>query len=173
MPTLLLSASSLPAAQALAHAARGLGWRTFALDETPSPEPAGRIVFYGGTDVAADVAARFGLALLEPPLDLLARLPLSLRFRQVEYRRFGDLRGRQGPAFVKPADPSNKIFDAGVYPDVANMRLLRPIDPETPVLVAEPVEWLAEYRCFILEGRVAATSAYMSFGRPVWQPYSG
>jgi hypothetical protein len=39
------------------------------------------------------------------------------------------------------------------------------------VLVAEPVEWSAEYRCFILDGEVAAWSPYISFGRPAWKPF--
>src|SRR4051794_38603058 len=34
-----------------------------------------------------------------------------------------------------------------------------------------PVEWLAEYRCFVCEGRVTAWSPYLSFGRPNWRPY--
>ena len=33
---------------------------------------------------------------------------------------------------------------------------------------SEPVEWSAEYRCFIKEGEVAAWSPYISFGRPSW-----
>src|SRR4029453_15325764 len=36
---------------------------------------------------------------------------------------------------------------------------------------AEPVEWLAEYRCFVREGEVVASSPYLSFGRPVWRPW--
>src|SRR5438552_1656777 len=115
MPTLLLSSWSLPAAPALAEAARGSGWRAYALEETPSPSLSAPVVFYGGTDVALAVAARFRLALLEPPLDLLARLPASFRQRAVEYARFRDLQRLQRPIFVKPADALHKAFDAGVY----------------------------------------------------------
>jgi hypothetical protein len=39
------------------------------------------------------------------------------------------------------------------------------------VLVAEPVDWLAEFRCFVQEGSVVATSPYLSFGRPVWRAW--
>ena len=38
-------------------------------------------------------------------------------------------------------------------------------------MVADPVEWLAGIRCFIREGRVVASSPYISFGRPVWRPW--
>ena len=43
--------------------------------------------------------------------------------------------------------------------------------PDTPVLVAEPVAFLAEFRCFVREGSVVATSPYLSFGKPVWKPW--
>lgn len=32
------------------------------------------------------------------------------------------------------------------------------------MLLSEPVEWPAEYRCFVADGRVVATSPYLSFG---------
>ena len=171
MHTLLLSSKSLPAGRGLAAAARGRGWSVFALDETPAPRAEGQIVFYGGSDVALEVAGRFRLALLEPSLDLLARLPYSLRLRAIEYHRLEGL-GRLGtPTFVKPADALDKAFDAGIYTEMRDVRARQKLDPDTPVLAAEPVEWLAEYRCFLLEGRIAAASPYLSFGRPVWRPY--
>jgi hypothetical protein len=171
MPTLLLSTLSLPAAPALADAARQSGWLAFALDDNSSPQPSGQVVFYGGADVALSVAVRFHLALLEPPLNLLTRLPLEFRLRAVEYGTFRDLSRLKAPAFIKPADPLNKAFDAGVSANVRDIRVPKGVDGGTPVLVAEPVQWLAEYRCFILEGEVAAMSPYLSFGRPVWRPF--
>ena len=45
------------------------------------------------------------------------------------------------------------------------------IDASNPVLLSEPVEWSAEYRCFINEGEIAAWSPYISFGRPAWKPF--
>jgi hypothetical protein len=172
MPTLLVSTWSLPGVRALGDAARKLGWRLYALDEIPSPATSGQVVFYGGSDVALEVASRFHLALIEPPLDLLALLPLAFRHRAVEYSKFRELRRLKSHTFVKPADALNKVFDAGTYSDARDIRAPRGIDPETPVLVAGPVQWLAEYRCFILEGKVAASSPYLSFGRPVWRPYA-
>lgn len=171
MPTLLLSTLDLPAAPALAEAARCSGWRVFALDENPSPQTSGQLVFYGGSDVALSVATRFRLALLEPPLDLLARLPLEFRLRAVEYGAFRDLSRLKDPAFIKPADPLNKAFDAGISADVRDIRIPQGMDNRTPILAAEPVQWLAEYRCFVLERRITAMSPYLSFGRPVWKPH--
>ncbi len=171
MPALLLSTRSLPAAQSLEEAARDAGWSVHAYDELPSCVPDERIVYYGGADVAMEAAARFHLALLEPPLDLLARLPASLRLREVQYASLRDLRRLQRPAFIKPADPLNKCFDAGTYAGRAEIRVARGIDPATPILVAEPVEWLAEFRCFVRDSDVVASSPYLSFGRPIWHEW--
>ncbi len=171
MPTFLLSTLRLPAAEALAGAARRRGWRAIALDRVPDPQVEDYAVFYGGTDVADAVAARFDLALVEPPFDLLVRTPYALRLRAVEYARYDELEPFNTPTFVKPADPRRKAFDAGIYRDVREARLESALDPRMPVLVAEPVEWLEEHRCFILDGGVVAFSPYLRFGRPVWRPF--
>jgi hypothetical protein len=170
LTTLLLSTRSLPSAQALSQLARRAGWSVHAWDEKP-PDLSGRIVYYGGNDVAMEVAERYRLALIEPPLDLLCRLPSSMLQRRVEFARFSDLSRLRRRAFVKPADPLDKCFDPGTYDDATSIRVAKAIDPETPVLVADPVEWLAEFRCFVCEGRVVASSPYLSFGRPVWRAW--
>jgi protein-tyrosine phosphatase len=169
--TLLLSTRTMPGTAALAEAARKAGWNVHAWDEDPPPPPNGSVVYYGRTDVVGQAAARYRLALLEPPLDLLARLPSSLRLRDVEFAHFRDLSRLRRPTFVKPADPLDRCFDAGVYSDPRDIRAPRGIDPELPVLVAEPVDFLAEFRCFVREGSVVATSPYLSFGRPVWRAW--
>lgn len=169
--TLLLSTRKMPGTLALADAACEAGWSVHAWDEDPPSLPAGRVVYYGRTDVVTQAAASYRLALLEPPLDLLARLPTPLRLRDVEFARFRDLSRLMRPTFVKPADPLDRCFDAGVYSNPGDIRAPRGIDPYTPVLVAESVEWLAEFRCFVREGSVVATSPYLSFGRPVWRSW--
>jgi protein-tyrosine phosphatase len=169
--TLLLSTRTLPAAPGLATAARHAGWSVQAWDEELPDSLGSRLVYYGGTDVVMQAAAHFRLALLEPPLDLLARLPASLLLRRVEFARFRDLSRLTRPTFVKPADPLDRCFDAGIYAAACDIRAPWGIDPETPVLVADPVEWLAEFRCFVREGRVVASSPYLSFGKPFWRPW--
>jgi hypothetical protein len=171
MPTLVLSAWSLPAAKALALAARQAGWRAYAFEQSPDTKPRGKIVFYGGTDKARAIARQLQLALLEPPFELLAQLPREFRQRAVECSCFGALSRLKAPAFVKPADALNKAFDPGIYARARDIRAPNGVDPNSPVLVAEPVEWSAEYRCFIREGEVVAWSPYISFGRPVWKAF--
>jgi hypothetical protein len=104
MPTLILSTWALPASPALADAAREAGWEAYAFDENPPAKPQRKVVFYGGPDLALAVASRYRLALLEPPFDLLAQLPLGFRCRAVEYACFGDLGRLNSPTFIKPAD---------------------------------------------------------------------
>jgi hypothetical protein len=169
--TLVLSTWSLPASRALAEAAREAGWRACALDETTASAIQGDVVYYGGTDRALEAASRFRLALLEPAFDLLATLPLEFRRRAVEYARFGDLGRLKARTFVKPADALNKSFDAGIYANARDIRTPKRVDDNSPVLLAEPVEWSAEYRCFVLNGELAAWSPYISFGRPSWKPF--
>jgi hypothetical protein len=65
------------------------------------------------TPATAAPTLHWPLALLEPPLDLLARLPASLLLREIRYACFRDLSNLKGPTFIKPADPLNKCFDAG------------------------------------------------------------
>ncbi len=169
--TLLLSTRSLPAAPILAEAAHKVGWSVHYWDDTRVRPPSGRVVYYGGSDLALEIAARCRLSLLEPPLDLLARLPASLLLRQIEFARFRDLSRLKRATFVKPADPLDRCFDAGIYSSVHDIRAPRGISAETLVLVAEPVEWLSEHRCFVLDGRVVASSPYLSFSRPVWRAW--
>jgi hypothetical protein len=170
-PTLLISTLTLPAAKSLADAAQLAGWRVAALDRAPKISCEETLVYYGGTDKALEVATRFNLALLEPPFDLLAKLPIEFRRRAVEFACFGDLGRLKAPTFVKPADALNKSFDAGIYSRGDDIRAPRRVDLRSPILLSEPVEWSAEFRCFILERRLAAWSSYISFGRPSWKPF--
>src|SRR5258708_24070007 len=115
LPTFVLSTWFWPASRVLADAARALRWTATAFDENTRLKAQGKVVFYGGTDLALAIASHYHLALLEPPFDLLARLPMDFRLRAVEYARFGDLSRLKAPTFVKPADALNKSFDAGIY----------------------------------------------------------
>jgi hypothetical protein len=78
-----------------------------------------------------------------------------------------DMVGNQ--AFVRP-DEDSKAFDGGLFNaktmaetiDLALMRGL--LQPETPVVVAEPVRVDAEWRTFIVGGEVVAASSYRRDG---------
>src|SRR6185437_11656149 len=168
--TLLLASLSLPPARQLADVARERSWKIEVLDDGPERPVEGPRTHFGGSDQAMRYAARYDLCLIEPPIDLLAQPPAELLCRPVRFGRLSELRDLEGPIFVKPADPVHKVFDAGVYRAVRDVRGRQSIPADTPILVSAPVEWTSEFRCFICEGRIEAWSPYLSFGRPVWKP---
>jgi hypothetical protein len=152
----------------LAAAATRAGWSVVCPAPTDPPPADPDLALYVTTDAAVATARALDLALLEPPFDLLTRLPDRLRLRPTEAATFADLARLREPTFVKPADPLDKWFDAGVYRDVRDIRTKGVQRPDAPVLVAGAVSWAAELRYWVLEGTVVAGSPYLSFGRPNW-----
>lgn len=142
---------------AVEAAGRGMEVRA-AEDLGPVPGPAH---WYGGPLAGARLAGRLGFALLEPVDDWLAELPEEFTGRDVRSATVADARALERPTFVKP--PRDKSFPAAVYAD--GSRLPADLDPATPVLLSEVVTFAAEYRLFLLDGRIAAASRYAVFGR--------
>lgn len=167
MPTLVVSEWLPNGSRQIAVAARQVGWDVVCLEGMglPSDMNIGDAVYYGGTNVAHEIARRFGHVLLEPPFDWLAKLPSKYLSRWVRYATVAEARRLNDPAFVKPADAAHKCFDAGVYPGGWAIPVRRGFPDSTPVLIAEPVTWEVEYRCFIVEGQVTTCSPYVRFGR--------
>ncbi|MEV8100367.1 ATP-grasp domain-containing protein [Kitasatospora sp. NPDC085879] len=117
--------------------------------------------WYGGPLAGAQLADRLGFALLEPVDDWLAELPEEFTGRQVRVGTVADALALDRPMFVKP--PRDKSFPADVYAD--GSRLPAGLDPGTPALFSEVVTFAAEYRLFLLDGRIATASRYAVFGR--------
>ncbi|MEV6211809.1 ATP-grasp domain-containing protein [Kitasatospora sp. NPDC051914] len=143
----------------LAVEAAGRGMTVRAAEE-PGPV-AGPAHWYGGPVAGARLAGRLGFALLEPVDDWLAELPEEFTGREVRAATVADAWALERPTFVKP--PRDKSFPADVYAD--GSRLPAGLDPGTPVLLSEVVTFAAEYRLFLLDGRIAAASRYAVFGR--------
>lgn len=154
--------------QRVADAARRAGWSVLGADRDEIPADLPNPVVYV-TERAVTAAAALNVALLEPPFDLLARVPERFLYRRVEAATFGDLTRLRARAFVKPADPLDKWFDAGLYSDVRDIRTCGHERPGAPVLVSEPVEWSVEFRYFVLEGKAVTGSPYLAHDRPVWR----
>jgi hypothetical protein len=181
MPTLIVAANSYsqlipgpprPASygyeRRLCIAAENVGWQVMSAGFRDIPDDVPEPAVYVTTELALMAAYSLNVALLEPPLDLLTRVPERFLRRPVESATFGDLDRLQGRTFVKPADPLDKWFDAGLYSDVRDIRTRGRSRPDTPVLLSEPVEWLVEVRYFVLEGVPIAGSPYIAYGRSVW-----
>ncbi|MFJ9771320.1 ATP-grasp domain-containing protein [Kitasatospora sp. NPDC101157] len=165
-PVLLTSAQSTSTTALLTGAAARRGLATAVLTGPATVETlAGRPVhWYGGPLAAARIAAPFGLALLEPEDDWLARLPQEFTRRRIELTTLAEAWTLRHPAFVKP--PADKSLPPAVYPDGSRLpRTGERIGPDTPVLVSEPVTFAAEYRLFLLDGEVLTGSRYARFGR--------
>src|SRR6266545_956768 len=163
MPTLLLSARQTDDAQLLWRAciaakwnvARVHGWQVSSL-------AASDVAIYGEPLFAQHVAQTLGLRLVKPPLDWLPCLPAHWRGRDVRLTTLADARNVAERAFIKPA--AEKCFDARVYPSGSELPAPGPLPEDLPVLVQEVVAWTIEFRCFVLERRVAAVSVYWRDG---------
>ncbi len=151
------------------------GWRTSTMEllaveaarrglpvrAAEEPGLAGPAHWYGGPAAGGRLADRLGFALLEPADDWLAALPEEFTGRRIRTGTVADARAIARPTFVKP--PRDKSFPAAVYADGS---LLPPsLDPTEPVLLSDVVTFAAEYRLFLLDGRIATASRYAVFGR--------
>jgi hypothetical protein len=164
MPTLLLSARQTDDAQLLWRACIAAMWDIVRVHGWQAPSlPAADVAIYGEPLFAQHVAQTLGLRLVEPPLDWLPRLPARWRGRDVRLTTLADVRNVAERAFIKPAD--EKCFDARVYSSGAELPVPGPLPDDLPVLVQEVVEWTIEFRCFVLERKVAAVSVYWRDGQ--------
>jgi ATP-grasp domain-containing protein len=164
MPTLVLPPRFTPDTLAVGHAAVAAGWAVERLSSWRVPEwlRGHEVVLYGEPLFAAVVADELGLALLEPPFDWLSMLAAEYRQREVRFATLHEARQLQQRAFVKPAD--DKCFVAAVFPSGQQLPGEDVLPGGTPVLIAEPVQWEVEFRCFVLERQIATLSPYLRFG---------
>lgn len=143
------------------RAARDAGLQTQRLANWRVPDELksfpGDIAIYAEPLFAEAVADQLGMVLIEPPIDWLVRLPRSLRHREVSLMRLSEARARVMNQFVKPAD--GKVFEPKVYATGEDLPTVEQVE-DIQVLVSEPVTFLNEFRCFVLEGEVVSASPY-------------
>lgn len=161
MTTLLMSSRHTDDDQALWRAAIERDWsvvraRGIQVPEIDDPE----IVVYVEALYAAVIVKKIGRKLLDPPEDWLTQVPSSLTQRKIELTTLGAARALLAPTFVKP--PNDKSFVAGVFQ--SGEELSHDFDDDTTVLIAEPVTWLSEFRCFCHNGKVNTISPYLREG---------
>jgi hypothetical protein len=161
-PTLVLTPRYTADTQALWKAASRLGWSIERLSEWRVPEHLRALpqpVLYAEALFAPSLAEQMGLRLFQPADDWLVHLPERYRLRSITLSTLADARSLNAPAFVKP--PNDKSFPARVY---ASGDLPSGYDETMPVLVSEIVHWECEFRCFILDRRLATFSIYSRDG---------
>lgn len=163
MPTLLLSSRQTEDNQALWRAAIQRDWpveRARGLT-LPAGLADDEIVLYVEALFAPAVAARLNLSLVEVSEDWLVRLPERYRKRDVQIATLADARRIDFPRFVKP--PNDKSFPAQVY--ATGSELSDAFEDSMSVLIAEPVAFEAEYRCFVLDRTIRTMSPYLLNGQ--------
>ncbi|WP_285103982.1 ATP-grasp domain-containing protein [Promicromonospora sp. MEB111] len=154
--------------------ARAAWWRGLLPD---APRSGDRVHYYGGPLYADTVLDDLGVGLLEPADTWLTSLPRELLNRAARLCSLAEAWGLDKRAFVKP--PTSKAFVARVYDDGSDLLASTAhLSPETLVQVAQVVEFAAEYRLFLLGGRIHASSRYLTWGRldPGWlegSPHEG
>ncbi|HRX87587.1 MAG TPA: ATP-grasp domain-containing protein [Phycisphaerae bacterium] len=163
-PVLILPPRYTPDSIALWHAATRAGWRSERLQQWRVPDwlHGERCVIYGEPLFAHAIAPELGVRLIEPDADWLVHLPPACVRRDVRCTTLGEARTVNTRSFFKCAD--EKSFLADVYAcgnDIPNIDVL-PAD--TLVLVAEPVRWEQEFRCFVRERTLEAISIYIRDG---------
>jgi hypothetical protein len=118
-----------------------------------------QVCLYGNDTFCLVLAQKLQLELLSPPDDLLLQVePLWLK-RKVELYTLDQAIQLDYPQFIKPLIP--KQFRAAVYnhPEELSMEC-EGLEAETQVLVSEIVEFTAEARAFLLDGRVETCAVY-------------
>lgn len=164
LKTLVLSPRYTTDSIALRNAAVELGWGVERLQTwRATPQLSGQdVVPYGEPLFAAVIAEALQLALIEPRLSWVAEIPTDLKCRDIKFSNFAAAKAVDHASFMKPAD--DKCFQARVYTSGAELPEIDAIGAMSPVLIAEPVVWECEYRCFVLEKRVATLSIYARNG---------
>ena len=129
----------------------------------PDVAPGSLPFLYGETIFADAVAEGLGMEVLGPDDGWLPSLPSRFLARNVRLVALADALSSSFPVFVKP--PDDKLFPAKVYVSAAElMAVTDGFDLSAQVLVSEPVKFQVEWRSFVVNRSVVASSAYIRDG---------
>lgn len=116
-------------------------------------------VFYVEGLMGPLIAKELGVRLEYPPADWLPTLPFEYRKREITLTTLGSARQLDERAFFKPA--AEKSFPAAAS---RGHDLPSEFDESMPILAAEIVDWMFEFRCFVLDRSLETISIYMRDG---------
>jgi hypothetical protein len=165
--TLVVPASGTATTQALSDEARRRGIRVEPVglsSNLQGPEVDERVHFFGGPLLAEHVQRAVPLALMEPANDWLPGLPERFLRRSVRLMPALEAYGLEGRWFMKM--PREKGLDPGPYRGFELPTM--PVDE--PLLVSGLVTMGSEWRFWVLDGAVHASSSYRRNGYPHAQP---
>ncbi len=161
--TLVLPPRLTASAEAVRDAAHRRGLHTVQLPTFAVPDGLRAGHLHAGPSFADVVAPALDIALLQAPEDWLARLPFDFTRREILAMPIREAYELRRPAFVK--SPNDKEIRAVVYTDGSRLPGPDQLDPQTPVLVSDVVEFTAEYRLHLLDGAVHTGSQYAERGK--------
>ncbi|MHA6761549.1 ATP-grasp domain-containing protein [Streptacidiphilus sp. PAMC 29251] len=161
--TLVLPPRLTDSAQVLREAAHRRGLHTVQLPSFAVPADLRAEHLHAGPGFADVVAPALGIALLQAPMDWLARLPRTYTGREIHLVPIREAYGLRRPAFIK--SPNDKQIPALVYTDGSRLPGPDEVDPHTPVLISDVMEFADEYRLYLLDGVVHTGSRYARHGR--------
>ena len=162
MATLFLTSRASADTQSLWRAAVGRGWDVVRIQGPRLPDHYGTPPYSVYTEevFARSIAHQLQLTLIEPPIDWLVRLSGRYAQRHIRLGTVEQARSLTEPTFIKP--PNDKSFPAKVYPTGPD--LPSHLDDNDVVLMADPVEWEVEYRCFVIHRQILTLSPYLRNG---------
>jgi hypothetical protein len=126
--------------------------------DPPMLDPS-RVRVYGNDTFCLVLQQKLGLRLTSPADGLIFTVPPSGLGRSLHGATLADLHRLAFPVFVKPLVP--KLFRAAVFLSPAQVWAeCTGLPNDTEVIVSEVVAFVAEARCFILNGRVLDCAVY-------------
>lgn len=161
MKTVVLSSRITKDSKRIESVARELGHEVHRLTTRNKSEwgMATRLAVYCEALLAEYVSQNSQMVLLRPLESALSSAPHSVTRRKVRHIKVADLPRQEYPSFLKPAD--QKFFRAGVYEGHHQLSDYIQSYPDDTALVSEVVAFIHEYRHFVIDGVVVATSPYI------------
>lgn len=121
-----------------------------------------KVALYGEALFTTIIAEQIDHTLLEAPANWLARLPQKFLQRELQFTTLAEARNINTPIFLKPAE--GKSFQAQIYNSNDELPPDESQPEDMPVYVSEPVKWVFEFRCFVLERKMATLTIYSRNG---------
>ncbi len=126
--------------------------------DPPALDPS-TVRVYGADSFCLVLQQKLGFELCSPDDELLSSVPSSFLHRSLIRSTLGDALAIPFPAFIKPTVP--KQFRSAVYRTARELaEECRGLQLTSVVFVAEPVDFVAEARSFVLNGTVLDTAIY-------------
>lgn len=125
----------------------------------PPPMAAQTIRVYGNETFCLVLQEKLGLTLETPSDDLTTKVDAEFLRRRLCKSRLDDVLGATFPLFVKSLVP--KQIPSRVYGSAQELAAASVgMEPETELIVADPVNFSAEVRAFVLDGVILDAALY-------------